>query len=747
MSTLRKITLTLVVLCAVAITVPSVAVAADIEEPDNWGEEVFNYSKTTPSDADPPGDLEAAFISYDKTDETVQFRINFTNEAPQNPMSSNITQIYIDSDLDSETGLNNETYTDGGDAERFYNNTDNIGADYRVSIGAGTDLVAPWDEGATQFIGGEGESIDVENRNNSVIANVPQSAIDNSNTFDLKFVYLDTSEEVNDVDDYTWAPDANDEEINSTRFSTESGTVVPQATIEAVINISDDAVDEDASVEFTLDDDSGDPTQREGSVEGNNNITETFTVDARDFDGGETLRAEIDGENYTLDAEKKIPNIEENDVESKVFEPHGLINISGNVSGLSSTEGGEVTISVNKTENNEATIADQTIEFDGESDEAPYQFTLNATNFTDGGVVEAELDAGLNTISGDSNTSFNTSRYNPTDKTQDFTVNNVGQTLSLETNLSEVDVFTDNGFNITVNASSDGTNGEEINTARHRIEYDTDQLSISNIEYLVSANTFDAESKSYGHEIVATNQSPLVNPGSSKNLYNITFKLNETVGPNQGANVNVTPTTRDDTRLFNSSSSDRELDFDKSAETVTVTNSETRIQNSDLNVTNLTVGGNMVGAPTKFDVEVTSVNDGELANITLYNERTDSVSGTIDCDSESECSGTLSDTPSSSTYLGSALDYEAKQRYNITAYPSSAGDQVVTNKSVTVYKEADVNGDGEVDIEDIRHIVNNRDQVAEGGLPWDNDAAGARSDVNNDGVVDIVDITIVTEEY
>lgn len=746
MSTLRKITLTLVVLCVVAITVPSVAVAADIEEPDNWGDEVFNYSKTTPADADPPGDLEAAFISYDESDDTMQFRINFTNEAPQNPMSDNITQIYIDSDLDSETGLNNETYTDGGNAETFYNNTDNIGADYRVSIGAGTDLVAPWDESATQFIGGEGESIDVEKRSNSVIANVPLNEIDDSNTFDLKFVYLDTSGDVDDVDDYTWAPDANDEEINSTRFSIEDGTV-PQATIEAVINISDDAVDEDATVEFTLEDDSGDPTQREGSVEGNNNITETFTVDARDFDGGETLRAEIDGENYTLDSEKEIPNIDENDVESKVFEPHGLINISGNVSGLSSTEGGEVTISVNKTENNEATIADRTIPFDGESDETSYRFTLNATNFTDGGVVEAELDAGLNTISADSNTSFNTSRYNPTDKTQDFTANNVGQTLSLETNLSEVDVFTDNGFNITVNASSDGTNGEEINTVRHRIEYDTDQLSVANIEYLVSSEASNATNKSYGHEIVVTDGDGLVTSGSSENLYNITFKLNETVDPNQGTEVNVTPTTRDDTRLFNSSSSDLELEFDKSAETVTVTNSETRIQSSDLDVTNLTVGGNMVGAPTKFDVEVTSVNDGELANITLYNERTDSVSGTIDCDSESECSGTLSDTPSNSTYLGSALGYEAKQRYNITAYPSSAGDQVVANKSVTVYKEADVNGDGEVDIEDIRHIVNNRDQVAEGGLPWDNDAAAARSDVNNDGVVDIVDITIVTEEY
>jgi hypothetical protein len=731
----------------VAITVPSVAVAADIDEPDNWGEEVFNYSKTTPADADPPGDLEAAFISYDESDDTVQFRINFTNEAPQNPMSDNITQIYIDSDLDSETGLNNETYTDGSDAEKFYNNTDNIGADYRVSIGAGTDLVAPWDEGATQFIGGEGESIDVENRNNSVIANVPQSAIDDSDTFDLKFVYLDTSDEVEGVEDYTWAPDADDEEINSTRFSTESDTVVPQATIEAVINISDDAVDEDATVDFTLNDDSGDTTQREGSVEGNNNITETFTVDARDFaEGDGTLRAEIDGENYTLDAEKEIPSIEENDVESKVFDPHGLIDISGNVSGLSNTKGGEVTISVNKTENNEATVADQTIEFDGESDEKPYRFTLNATNFTDGGVVEAELDAGLNTISADSNTNFQTSRYNPTDKTQGFTVNDVGQTLSLETNLSEVDVFTDNGFNITVTASSDGTNGEEINTVRHRIEYDTDQLSVSNIEYLVSPEVKNITSESYGREIVVTNQSALVSSDSSENLYNITFKLNETVDPNQGANVNVTPTTRDGTRLFNSSSSDRELEFDKSAETVTVTNSETRIQNSDVDVTNLTVGGNMVGSPTKFDVEVTSVNDGKLANIILYNERTGSVSSTIDCDSESECSGTLSDVPSSSTYLGSSLDYEGKQRYNITAYPSSAGDPVVTNKSVTVYKEADVNGDGGVGIKDIRHIVNNRDQEAEGGLPWNNSAA-ARSDVNNDGDVDIVDITIVTEKY
>jgi len=741
MSAIRKITLAIVVLCIAAITVPSAAAAAEIDEPADWGDEVFNYS----GDGHSPGDLEAAFINYDQQKDVIQFNITFNDSAPNNPMTDNITQIYIDEDLDSGTGLNNNTYTDGANAEKFYNNTDNLGVDYRVSIGAQTDLVAPWDQDATQFIGGEGQVIDVEKKSKSVVANVPRSAINNTDAFALKFVYVDTSGEITDEDDYTWAPDAKDTEINSTRFNVEDGTV-PQATVEAVINVSDDAVDKDATVNFELEDDAENTVQRAGEITGNNNITETFTVNAENFEDGDgTLRAEINGTNYTLSSQKSLGDLTGSDV-TKVFEPHERIKISGSVSGLADTEG-NVTISVNRTENDELTVADETIQFSNESSK-DYEFTLNATNFTDGGVVVAELDAGLNTIAPDGDAEFNTNRYNAGDKTQNFTVSEVGQKISLKTNLSKPDVFDHNGFNITVNASSDAENGEKIDSIRHRIDYNTSQLSVSNVTYLVnSPDTSTHIGKNYGHEVILANGSGLVDNGSTKSLYNITFKY-EADDPDQGETVDVSPSTRNDTRLFNSTRTDdnvKPLEFSKSADTVRVTNSETEIRESDVTVDRLTAGGNMVGAPTEFDVNVTSSNDGELKNITLYNQKTDSINDTVDCEGKSECSGTLSDVPSRDTFQSGNTTYQSKQRYNITAYPGSAGDSVVKIQPTNIYKQGDVNGDGNVNGLDISHIVNNRGKIADES-PWKNKEA-ARSDTNNDGVVDIVDITIVTEYY
>ena len=126
-------------------------------------------------------------------------------------------------------------------------------------------------------------------------------------------------------------------------------------------------------------------------------------------------------------------------------------------------------------------------------------------------------------------------------------------------------------------------------------------------------------------------------------------------------------------------------------------------------------------------------------------QKTGTINDTVECEGNSECSGTLSDVPSRDTFQSGNTSYQSKQRYNITAYPGSVGDSVVKIQPTNIYKQGDVTGDGNVTIADISHIVDDRGKIADES-PWKNKEA-ARSDTNNDGVVDIVDITIVTEYY
>jgi hypothetical protein len=159
----------------------------------------------------------------------------------------------------------------------------------------------------------------------------------------------------------------------------------------------------------------------------------------------------------------------------------------------------------------------------------------------------------------------------------------------------------------------------------------------------------------------------------------------------------------------------------------------------------------MVGAPTKFRVDVTT-NQGRLANITLKNNNTGSTD-VYDCKGSSICEGVVQDTPTKSTFNGTGYSI-VSDRYKITIYPENNGDTTVINNprgaGDKVYNESDVsnlgtNGLGNVTVKDVDAVLQNTGAET-GELPWDN-PVDARYDVNNDGVVDIVDATAVAQDW
>lgn len=786
MSVIRKTAL-IVVLSCVLIAVGSTAVAGQsIKEPDSWGEPIIDDGET---ENDLPGDLKNASINYDEANGLLQFRINFSDDAPTDPLSNNITQIYIDTG--TSDGINDNTYTDGGTTETFYDNLDNLDANERISVGDDTNVVTPWDEATSQFDGTSSDAAEVDSKNGYAVVQISVEDIGSPDEIDYKFAYIDNRNGIENEDDYTWGPDPDNSEEDSLKFSLQgdnSGETIPVGTINATVNISDTPVADDTTVEFSL---NGEPTGNPVDHDSNENVTKEFSVNSDDFtgDGGDTITASIDGENYTLSKTKTGITVGEDSTTNITFEPHEIINLSGDISGLSGKSG---TYNIELQNNNDETIGEPIVTSFSDDDANDYNFTgVNATKFTSGGKVVASLEAddNPNIIENDSDTNkiFSTARYNPSNIKVDFTVKGPSQSLSLTTNVSNINEFENHRFNLTVNASVD-SGGDRIDTLKHVIEFDQSQIQVVNHEPLISSigNITDTESADGVHEtfiVNSNNQSsvPVVKSGASDvQVYNITFEVVDDLDPDQGDSASSensipidgirtaknTETELGRTRMVNSTPGDntvKELEFTTDApSTVNVYDTETVIDPFAGDVNHLTTGGDMVDAPMKFNIPdgaVTS-NDGKIDRIVLRNNDTNTVVDKEVCNGDAVCGGDLEDVPSNSTFLNNG-SYVSKNRYNITAVPVGDGSNVTVEnprgiESETgqeIYERADVttndvaNDTGNVTLGgDVLSILELRGQEAAGGLPWE-DIENAQHDVNNDGVIDIVDVTIVADEY
>jgi hypothetical protein len=339
------------------------------------------------------------------------------------------------------------------------------------------------------------------------------------------------------------------------------------------------------------------------------------------------------------------------------------------------------------------------------------------------------------------------------DVTKDFKIELPDQQFNLVRNISDNSVDQE-AFNVTVSLDSNGN--ENISTVDHFVTYTSDVVTPTKVEVLdpaVGGNTTDNSALGGGEDnlfIQDVSNNPVVNESSSAELYNITFKYVDGGVPDQGSEnaqtVNIE--TGDDTEIYNDSES---LQAESDPVTFDAVNDTTDLEVTSVN--HLTAGGDMVGAPTRFDVEVTS-NGGTIDNITLYNNRTNTEAAIKECDG-SDCStdgGEFYAVPTKSTYQGNISYTAPSDRFNITVYPEGAGSAVTINEPrVTgeIYNKSDVRGTpGSLSVLGVDLVINSRGSEAAGTYQWNNVNRNlARQDVNNDGVIDINDITQVANDY
>jgi len=765
----------LVILCVMITIIPSVAVA----------EEVIDVASS-----EEPGVLDKAFVEYDSDEGIIEFNVTF--HTANDPLSDNITDIYIDTG-DPE-GINDETFAGAGDpTETFWNNLGDLNADHRVAIGDDTNVVEPWDEETSQFDGSSSEKITITERKDSyIVVEVSEEDIDFSNTdspdtIDYKFAFVD-GDGIEDDTDYTWAPD------DSLRLSLEDGgETIDTGVINATINISDTPVDDAAEVEVSTSDGQT-QDQEDIEIDGNSNLSAEFTVDESLFDSADgTVTAELNGENYTLDNTKNV-EVTDGDETEVVFEPHRLIEVSDEVE-----DGGEDEDYTIELKDND----DNTIDVIQGSNDDTYNFSaVNATRLTDGGELEASLDdeTSLNSISPQSRAIDPVDRFNPedvVDNGNNFTIEPPSERITIKTNISEANISDTDSFDLTVNASAE--EDDRIDAVKHVVEFDPDQVAHSDTEFRISTggNETDTREETDQFETVIVNTSggPVVSEGSEDvPLFNLTFEFvdgfnppqSESAGTDNSEIVSLETVTDDadleGSRLINSTDNDistdleeddvKELEFETDSAEVDVFNPETVIEFEQADVVHLTSGGDMVGAPVRFEIPDGAVgsNDGEIDKIVLNNTRngeipdaSDDESQFINCGGSPTCGGTLTHVPQDDTFLDNGT-YGTKSVYNITAVPVNDNSRGVIGENVTVadprsgggeeiYKRGDVTLNevkydaGNVTLDgDVDSILDLRGQEAGGGLPWDGIEA-AQHDVNNDGVIDIVDVTIVAEEY
>jgi len=210
-------------------------------------------------------------------------------------------------------------------------------------------------------------------------------------------------------------------------------------------------------------------------------------------------------------------------------------------------------------------------------------------------------------------------------------------------------------------------------------------------------------------------------------------------------------------------SHDSEVTTNESAtfETVETSNTTTINQTFDkVEVTNaeLVTEQNMVNATLVISAtaESPAPNNGEIQNITLYNESGSKVDN-VTCATpfDSDCSGELSTTPKENTIASenATVQYN-KTNFTIKAFGTGAPSDYSsdkTNVTEKIFAEGDVGSsgrsgvDGNVTLADILIVQDNLGADNGGEFPYD-DPEGSISDVDNSGSVNGTDLQKVIEE-
>lgn len=775
---IRKVTIALTAVLAVVMVVPAPVAAIDIIDQVDYTEE-FNNS-TNPYDGlyGENETLDVAAVNI--TDDKARFKANITGGGLND---SNGLQIYIDSTPNDDVGLDAET--DAGDLGTFFEGLGSMTADYRISVrDGGIPVIQEYDEG---IIFNTKERVTIEEKGDVVALEIDRATIGDPEKFEAKFAYVDEIGSADNKNKFVWAPNSSIE-INDTQISQ-----VNNAEFNTTVRFGDENVSDAASVEFILEDDTGEIASRTfNDYTGNTTINAKFTRDVKNIEGEVSFTVEVnDGENYSTSND----NLNNTVIIGEGFDD-GEYNATIPLSVIeASVEFGQdpdinqgTSIEYNLINNTGDTVRSTTNDsFDSSSTPVNQTFTVNPVEFNNEGKVSVEVSGDDNYPLDNTKSVANIQEGNSLSSTSGSTVifnaSKIGQRFTLTPNQSSLNFDDDNGFSLNVSLESD--DGENISQINHTIAYnesliieDRQDITFYNASPPNSSN--DLEKISINNdsgevEVDLTNVSGSIVPnGTNQTLYGINFTFenglqDETLQGNENALELGFSTISDETKITNLSAEVGAYPSftSSSGGPVAVTNPNTKI--TDVNVTHLTEGGDMVDAPTKFEINV-ETNDGELDKIRLNktnqsgfttnlskNDADDKL--VIDCGSgnaNSTCDGTLQYTPNSTNDTFSDSQYDESFWFNITIVDSAGNryhvpndvDSVDTDTTrIDIYRFGDVDDStlGGLGEEDVREVLKNVGEETT-SLPW-SDKKLARADINNDGEITMTDVVAVYNEF
>jgi hypothetical protein len=744
---------------------------AGLEEP-NWNDKdkAFDHGATDTN-------LSEGYVNVKEN--TVQFRANFSGAFDG---SKSTYLVYIDSDTDPETGFNRDTVNSGDNLAGYYDNaTGSIGADYRVTV---VDNAKPIIE---EYNGEAGwdkiKNIKTDEYNNGVTAQIDKETIGNPEVYDLRFAHIEDGAGPQLTDgEYATEP-AQAFRVNEQGDSTRT---TETATIKTNVQFGDVKVDDEADVQLTVTNDTG---QEAGTVEFNysdNGKTDLqeFTVNPDNFDEdeGEVSVEVLNDDQYLFD--RDVDNTSSITGPSAGSSTTVNLHVSTVSTNLTNVDVLNDTASarLNLTDNSGDKTTSREVPINNSKTSQKFYFTVKPDNFnvSDDNKLKVE-------VLGDSDYPFEKSVEDldvaeGSSVEKAFDVDSIGHDITITGTNLDIDGGSGPGeFTVSVKLESYDSDGEAIETFSHVIEFDSKRLNVKDISGLSNAddplpnptgnksgytavyNQRNGTPDKFGVTFLDnTGSDPVVESDKSQKIYDITFEFDDVDSlraeeiNNYGESINLAPSTAEETELTKPDGT--KLTYISSAEDANVYNNNTRA--TDVAVTHLTEDGNMVNAPTKFEFDI-ETNNGKIDNVRLTsNSSTSKLSQPgsnddtkIDCGKESECSDTLTYTPQSSTFDGT--DYAKNEDFEVIVeyedddmYSIPDNNEEIDKLDAEIYEDGDTSANSTpsaVGLTDVSTVIRNRGE-GDGELPWDT-AKLARADMNNDGVIDITDVTIVINEY
>lgn len=499
MSRITKLVVLATVLTVVFGAVPATTAADEINPPGDWTEG-FDISDNDASETN----LSTGLIDYDEENETILFRTTLTNSTGLN--GDNAVLIYIDEDQDPDTGINRDTVTDGQAGSAYYDNLDDIGADYVVSAG-GTlgNSTYEWDDTTwspvtTNRVNDTGSNVTIE---------IDAADINSPDQFDLKFAYLEG--DTSNSDAYDWAPNPSNDRFESITFDTTIDGIPdqePEATVSGEINATN-SISKNLSVEVRLTDDTGAEVDASAKTflitEQGESGAETYNfrgLDPANFNGdGATVEAEITNESTDFRITPKDPqpvedlsdgSFVEQDFELTKDVPPINLTVEPESGYFEPGETFNATINLTNNEGIEVSQVDHVLEYDQS------KIVINDTDST-GSIlgqtfVPEETDTGYQTVIGtqeETGTTSNGTLYNVTFKvTDDATNYEVQETINISQDTTQLLNSTESDFASETVAESTGItiNQTETNISDVSAEIATLRGNMVNSTMIVTAS-------------------------------------------------------------------------------------------------------------------------------------------------------------------------------------------------------------------------------------------------------------------